>query len=304
MNGANASAGAPQAGADGALIKDVTTASFRTDVIAASMHGPVLVDFWAPWCGPCKQLTPVIEKAVRAAGGKVKLAKMNIDDHPEIAGNLGIQSIPAVIAFDRGRPVDGFMGALPESKVAAFIEKLVGPIVDETTELLTHGEALLVEGDAAGAAEMFAAVLEAKPDDLKARAGLIRAFLELGEVEQAKGLLADAPKDAEKDQAIAAARAAIDVADQAAGLGDIKDLAGRVAANAEDREARFDLAVALAGLGKREEAAGALLEIVKRDRAWEDGRARKQLLQFFDAWGPMDAATVQARRRLSALLFS
>mgnify|MGYP001765644649 FL=1 len=296
---------AGQAGGHGApLIKDVTSASFRNDVIAASMNGPVLVDFWAPWCGPCKQLTPVLEKAVNAAGGKVALAKMNIDDHPEIAGQLGIQSIPAVIAFQRGRPVDGFMGALPESQIKTFIEKLVGPIVDEAAELLTEAEAALVAGDAAGAAQIFAAVLEARPDELKALGGLARAFLELGEVEQARSVLDSAPETAKPDPAIAAARAALDLAEQAAGVGDMRDLAGRVAANADDHEARFDLAVALVGLGKREEAAAALLEIIKRERGWSDDKARKQLLQFFDAWGPMDAATIQARRRLSALLFA
>jgi putative thioredoxin len=295
----------PQAGKPGgALVRDVTTASFRTDVIAESMNRPVLVDFWAPWCGPCKQLTPVLEKAVQSAGGKVVLAKMNIDDHPDIAGRLGIQSIPAVIAFQRGQPVDGFMGALPESQVKAFIEKLIGPVVDETAELLIRAETALVGGDAAGAAELFAAALQTAPEDAKAIGGLARALLELGETQEARGVLDAAPARLAADPAIAAARAALDLAEQAAGLGDLQDLAGRVASNAEDHEARFDLAVALASLGKRDEAAGALLEIIRRDRKWGEEKARKQLLQFFDAWGPMDAATIQARRRLSSLLFS
>ena len=290
--------------AGGALVRDVTTTSFRTDVIAESMNRPVLVDFWAPWCGPCKQLTPVLEKAVQAAAGKVVLAKMNIDDHPDIAGRLGIQSIPAVIAFQRGQPVDGFMGALPESQVKAFIEKLVGPVVDESAELLIQAEAALVAGDAAGAAELFGAVLQGAPEDAKALGGLARAFLELGELEQAKAVLDAASAKVSADPAIAAARAALDLAEQASGLGDLQDLAGRVASNAEDHEARFDLAVALASLGKRDEAAGALLEIIRRDRKWGEEKARKQLLQFFDAWGPMDAATIQTRRKLSSLLFS
>lgn len=288
----------------GALVRDVTTASFRTDVIAESMNRPVLVDFWAPWCGPCKQLTPVLEKAVQAADGKVVLAKMNIDEHPDIAGRLGIQSIPAVIAFQRGQPVDGFMGALPESQVKAFIEKLAGPIVDEAAEMLVRGEEALVAGDAAGAAEFFAAVLQGAPEDAKALGGLARAFLDLGEMEQAKAVLDAAPARIATDPAIAAARAALGLAEQATGLGDLQDLAGRVAANDGDHEARFDLALALANLGKREEAAGALLEIIRRDRKWGEEKARKQLLQFFDAWGPMDAATIQARRKLSSLLFS
>ena len=295
----------PQAGKPGgALVRDVTTASFRTDVIAESMNRPVLVDFWAPWCGPCKQLTPVLEKAVQSAGGKVVLAKMNIDDHPDIAGRLGIQSIPAVIAFQRGQPVDGFMGALPESQVKAFIEKLIGPVVDETAELLIRAETALVGGDAAGAAELFAAALQTAPEEAKAIGGLARALLELGETQEARGVLDAAPARLAADPAIAAARAALDLAEQAAGLGDLQDLAGRVASNAEDHEARFDLAVALGSLGKRDEAAGALLGIIRRDRKWGEEKARKQLLQFFDAWGPMDAATIQARRRLSSLLFS
>ena len=305
MNGENgATATAMQTAAETPLVKDVTTASFRADVIAESMHRSVLVDFWAPWCGPCKQLTPVLEKAVKAAGGKVTLAKMNIDDHPDIAGRLGIQSIPAVIAFQRGQPVDGFMGALPESQVKSFIERLVGPVVGASEETLTQAEAALVGGDAAGAADLFAAVLEREPENAKATGGLARAFLELGEVEQAKAVLASASEKSAQDPAVAAARAAIDLAEQAAGLGDLRDLAGRVAASDDDHAARFDLAVALAGLGKRDEAAAALLEIIRRDRKWSDEKARKQLLQFFDAWGPMDAATLQARRKLSALLFS
>ncbi|MBL8586964.1 MAG: thioredoxin [Methylobacteriaceae bacterium] len=288
---------------DGA-VKDVTTASFRQDVIAESARQPVLVDFWAPWCGPCKQLAPALEKMVRASGGKVKLVKMNIDEHPDIAGQMGIQSIPAVIAFQKGQPVDGFMGALPESRIRQFIERLVGPLGDSGAEALAEAEAAAAAGDAAGAARIYAAILAERPDDQKALGGFARLLVEMGELEQARGLLAQLPAGGKEDAAVAAARAAIDMAEQAASVGDLGQLEARVAAAPADHQARFDLAVGLAALGRKEEAADRLLEIVKRDRTWNEDGARKQLLQFFEAWGPMDEATIVARRKLSALLFS
>jgi putative thioredoxin len=290
--------------ADG-LVKDTTTAGFRQDVIAESMRQPVLVDFWAPWCGPCKQLTPVIEKAVRAAGGKVKLVKMNIDEHPGIAGQLGIQSIPAVIAFSKGQPVDGFMGALPESQVKGFIERLVGPVgADDVAEILAEAAAIAAEGDAAGAAEIYAAVLAQDPENVAAIAAMAKLHLDLADLEGARRFLAMAPKGKENDPALAAVRAAVDLAEQAASLGDAADLQRRVEADPSDHQARFDLALALNARGRREEAAGHLLDIVRRDRTWNDDGARKQLVQFFEAWGPTDPATLAGRRRLSSILFA
>jgi putative thioredoxin len=287
------------------LIKDTTTAGFRQDVIAESSKQPVLVDFWAPWCGPCKQLTPVIEKAVKAAGGKVKLVKMNIDEHPQIPGQLGIQSIPAVIAFTKGQPVDGFMGALPESQVKGFIERLVGPVGPSASEdMLAEAAGLAAQGDAAGAAELYAAVLAQEPDNVAAIAALAKLHLDLGDLDGAKRFLTMAPKGKENDPAIAGARAAIELAEQAASLGDVGELMRRVDADPRDHQARFDLAVALNARNKREEAVDALLEIVRRDRTWNEDGARKQLVQFFEAWGPMDPATVAGRKRLSSVLFA
>jgi putative thioredoxin len=291
--------------AAGDLIKDTTTASFRQDVIAESAKQPVLVDFWAPWCGPCKQLTPVLEKAVKAAGGKVKLVKMNIDEHPQIASQLGIQSIPAVIAFQRGQPADGFMGALPESQVKGFIERLVGPVgTSALDDLLAQADALAAQGDAAGSAELYAAVLAQDPENAAALAALAKLHVQLGDLEGAKRFLAMVPKGKAHDPAIAGARAAIEVAEQAASLGDLGDLQRRVEANTLDHQARFDLALALNARGRRGQALDHLLEIVRQDRTWNDDGARKQLVQFFEAWGPMDEMTVAGRRRLSSLLFA
>ena len=285
------------------LIKDATTASFGADVIAESARQPVLVDFWAPWCEPCKQLAPILEKTVKAAGGKVKLVKMNIDEHPEIPGRLGVRSIPAVIAFQRGQPVDGFMGALPEREVKGFIERLAGPIEDDA-DRLAEAEALAAAGDGEGAAELYAAILAEKPGDPAAVAGLAKFFISAGEIESAKKVLASVAAGGERDTAIIAAKAALDLAEQAAAVGDSSELEQRLAADPEDHQARFDFAILLNAQNRREEAAAELLTIIKRDRSWNDDGARKQLLQFFDAWGPMDPATVSARKKLSTLLFS
>ncbi len=294
--------GAPPAGD---LIKDTTTATFVKDVIEESKRQPVLIDFWAPWCGPCRQLTPILEKAVRAAKGKVKLVKMNIDEHPQIPGQMGIQSIPAVIAFADGRPADGFMGAVPESQVAAFIDKLTqGVSVGGVAELLEEAGAALAAGDAAGAAAIYAEVLQEDPASLAGIAGLARCYAESGALEQAKQTLAMAPEAKRGDPAIAAVQATIDLAEQAASLGPIAELEQKVAADARDHQARFDLAVALNASGDRLNAANHLLEIVRRDRKWNDDGARKQLVQFFEAWGGADEATVEGRKRLSSILFS
>jgi putative thioredoxin len=287
------------------LVKDTTTANFRQDVLVESMQQPVLVDFWAPWCEPCKQLTPILEKAVRAAGGKVKLVKMNIDEHPQIAGQLGVQSIPAVFAFQRGQPVDGFMGALPESQIKSFIERLVGPLgPNAAEEILAEADRLFTEGDIGGAAELYSAVLAQDPENVAALAALVRLHVEVSDLEGAKRFLAMAPEAKANDPALAGARAAIELAEQAGSLGDLADLQRRVETDPTDHQARFDLAVGLNARGRREEAANHLLEIVRRDRNWNDDGARKQLVQFFEAWGPMDAMTLAGRRRLSSLLFS
>jgi putative thioredoxin len=295
---------AQTAAADG-LIKDTTTQTFVKDVIEESKRQPVLIDFWAPWCGPCKQLTPVLEKAVRAAKGKVKLVKMNIDEHPAIPGQMGIQSIPAVIAFVNGQPADGFMGALPESQVVAFLERLTKDrIGGEAKDLLKAADAALAEGDSAGAADLYAQVLEEDNTNVQALAGLARCYVETGAIDQAKQTLALVPDSKRNEASVLAAKAALDLAEQAKSLGPLADLEQKVAANPLDHQARFDLALALNGKGKRLEALDHLISIVKRDRKWNDDGARKQLVQFFDAWGPADEATIEGRKRLSSILFA
>ncbi len=296
---------AQPAAATDALVKDTTTQAFIKDVIEESRRQPVLVDFWAPWCGPCKQLTPVLEKAVRAAKGKVKLVKMNIDEHPAIAGQMGIQSIPAVIAFVNGQPADGFMGALPESQVVAFLERLTKDrIGGETKDLLQAAEAALVGGDAAGAANLYAQILAEDNTNVQALAGLARCYVETGALDQARQTLAMVPDSKRNDSALAAARAALELAEQAKTLGPIAELEQKVAANPLDHQARFDLALALNGKGRRMEALEQLIAIVRRDRKWNDDGARKQLVQFFDAWGPTDEATIEGRKKLSSILFA
>ena len=287
------------------VVKDTTTQTFVKDVIEESKRQPVLVDFWAEWCGPCKQLGPVLEKVFRAAKGKVKLVKMDIDKHPTIPGQLGIQSIPAVFAFVNGQPVDGFLGALPESQVAAFIERVTKDRIGaEEQDLLKNADDALAKGDAAGAADLYAQVLAQDSGNIAALAGLARSYVRTGATEQAKQTLALVPEAKRNDPAVAAAHAALEVAEQAKSVGPIADLEQKVAANPLDHQARFDLALALNAKGRRQEAVDNLLEIVKRDRKWNDDGARKQLVQFFEAWGPTDEATVNGRKRLSSILFS
>ena len=286
-------------------VKDATTQSFMKDVIEASKTQPVLVDFWAPWCGPCKQLTPILEKVVKAAKGKVKLVKMDIDKHPEIPGQMGIQSIPAVIAFSDGQPVDGFMGALPESQVVAFLERLTkGKIGDEGADLLKAAEDALAAGQAAEAAEIYAQILAQDSGSIPALAGLARCYIATGNLEQATKTLAMIPEAKQNDVAVAAARAALEIAEQAKSLGPIDELQQKVAADPLDHQARFDLAAALNVKGDRAAAADHLLAIVKRDRKWNEDGARKQLVTFFEAWGPADPATMEGRKKLSSILFS
>ena len=243
------SAIAPQARA-ASSVKDVTTASFRADVLTASTRQPVLVDFWAPWCGPCKQLAPALEKAVADSGGKVTLVKMNIDEHPQIAGQLGIQSIPAVIAFDKGQAVDGFVGALPESQIRGFIERLVGPLEGGSAALLAEADEAAAKGDAAGAAALYAEILAEDPGDAKALGGLAKLQVAAGQLKEAKALLETAPPapaGKEQEPAVAAAWAALRLAEQASNVGELAPLEQAVAANPDDHKARFDLAVALSG---------------------------------------------------------
>jgi putative thioredoxin len=291
------------------LIADTTTQTFVKDVVEESKTRPVLVDFWAPWCGPCKQLTPALEKVVKAAKGKLKLVKMNIDEHPpifqQIAQQMGIQSIPAVLAFVNGQPIDGFLGALPEKQITEFVERLIKDRVGgEEKDALAAADAALAEKDYAGAAELYAHVLQQDASSIAAMAGLARCYVGTGNVEQAKKTLAMVPEAKQNDTAVAAARAAIELAEQTKDIGSVADLEAKVAADPKDYQARFDLALALNAKGNREGAIDQLIEIVKRDRKWNDDGARKQLVQLFDAWGPTDEATVNGRKRLSSVLFA
>jgi putative thioredoxin len=301
---AAAAPAAPTAAGGEGLIKETTTRDFMKDVIDASKQVPVLVDFWADWCGPCKQLTPILEKVVKNAKGKVRLVKMNIDQYPEIAGQLGVRSIPAVFAFKGGQPVDGFMGALPESQVQQFIERLSGPLGPSDAEaLLEEAEATLAAGGLQEAADLFAAVREMEPDNLKALGGLIRTLVAAKEFDAAKQLLAEVPAAKQADPAIAAAKARLDLAETEQALGDPTAFEARITHDPNDHEARFQLALILNARGHREAAVDHLVEIVSRKRDWNEEQARKQLVTFFDAWGPKDEMTLYGRRRLSSVLF-
>jgi len=286
------------------LIKETSTAAFAGDVIQESRRQPVLVDFWAPWCGPCKQLTPVLEKAVREAGGSVKLVKLNIDDHPAIPGQLGIQSIPAVIAFKDGQPVDGFMGAVPESQVREFIKRVSGDGGSRVEEALAAAAEAREAGDQQMAAQIYSAVLQQEPEHAEALAAFADLLFEAGQAEQARELLDRVPESKKGAAAVAAVRAKMALAEQVAGLGDAAELQRRLDADPSDHQARFDLALLQNAHGRRQEAADNLLAIVKADREWKEDAARAKLLEFFDAWGMSDPATLAARRKLSSLLFS
>jgi putative thioredoxin len=293
-----------QGGTDADLIKNTTTKDFLRDVIEASREVPVLVDFWAPWCGPCRQLTPILEKAVRAAKGAVRLVKLNIDEHPQIPGQMGVQSIPAVFAFQDGRPVDGFTGALPESRVNAFIARLIGDSAGDSAADIEAAEAALAEGDLNAAAQLFGEMLQKDRENAQALAGLAKCYVKTGDLARAEQTLALVPPAKADSAPVASARAALELARKAPAAGDIEALRAKRAADPKDPQARFDLALALNAKGDRSGALDELLTLVTKNRSWNDDAARKQLLQLFDAWGPTDPSTVSGRQRLSSLLFA
>ncbi len=295
----------PQAAPTGDLIKETSEATFMADVVEASREVPVIVDFWAPWCGPCKTLGPMLEKAVAEAGGKVRMVKVNVDENQQIAAQLRIQSIPTVYAFHDGQPVDGFQGAVPQSEIKAFVDRLTGLAGDGgLSEALEAAEEMLIKGAAADAAQTFAAILQEEPENAAAFGGLVRAYLAGGQEEQAEAILGQVPEKIASAPEVEAARAQLSLLKQAANTGPVAELRAAVEADPDNHQARFDLAQALHASGDVEGAVNELLELFRRDRDWNDGAAKTQLFTIFEALKPQDPIALHGRRKLSSMIFA